>query len=69
MAMRLRARHDVVKRGRWASEATLKNYDKEGRLQEVMARAPRGLAAYAEQVRASFPRWWRERAAPSFKTQ
>lgn len=66
LAMKLRDRANAQRRGRWAVDTTVRNYDKAGRLQDIMRRVPKGLADYADTIKKNFSRFVRGGMAPKF---
>ena len=54
--MHLRSLAEVKKRGRWAADGSVRNYEKAGRVQEVLSKIDNKIVKYGASVRRSWHR-------------
>ena len=61
---KLRSQLEIQGRGRWAVAQSMRQYDKPGRLQQMLTKCPRELLVYVENVRIGFEGFIRSGTCP-----
>ena len=62
--MKLRTLAEIKKRGRWATDSSVRIYEKAGRTQQTLHGVPESLIKYGNDVRMNFARYSRDGTCP-----